>query len=112
MEHIEALDATLPNANPDLNNSWVPIILNLHNVPNAPDVFHIAFCLTDNFGTNGVTYLLDDVTWNLPVTGIEDIQQTHPKNKTLGRKFFHGGQLYIVREGRIYNALGAEVTIQ
>lgn len=49
--------------------------------------------------------IIQDVDEALAVTGIEEIET----DKVQGTKFIHNGQLYLLRNGKIYTPTGTEV---
>ena len=91
----------------DENLTWIPFVLDL--TPFAEtigDVFYMAFKYIGPNGADGaVTYYIDDVTWGVdPSTASQNIRV-----EAESRKILRGGQLLILRDGKTYNTIGAEI---
>lgn len=93
----------------DENEIWRTFYLDLAPYSaTVADVFFMGFHFVGPNGNEGaVTYYIDDVSWgrtDLPM-GIEEVSVQPSETK----KMMVDGALYIVREGKIYNVIGARL---
>lgn len=95
----------------DENLTWVPFILDL--TPYAEtiaDVFCMAFKYVGPNGADGaVTYYIDDVTWGVYASTALENPMSNQQSAISCQKLIRNGELLIIRDGKTYNALGAEV---
>lgn len=100
--YMQPLEVGIP-ATADESGDWVDIHVNLTDQETIADVFYMAFLYKGPSGVDGApTYYVDDVTWGNPET---QIMQTKTSALQATKKLVNG-QLLIMRDGRIYNALG------
>jgi len=107
-QHLESIDSLIPANDENLNGQWNEVYISLAGQELIPDVFFMAFKFTDNGGTNGIVYYVDDVTWGVKdvPTGINEVQNS--EFRIQNSKFIQNGQLYIVKDGKRYNILGLQ----
>ena len=95
----------------DENLTWVPFILDL--TPYAEtiaDVFYRAFKYVGPNGADGaVTYYIDDVTWGVYASTALENPMSNQQSAISCQKLIRNGELLIIRDGKTFNALGAEV---
>lgn len=100
--YMQPLEVGIP-ATADESGDWVDIHVNLTDQETIADVFYMAFLYKGPSGIDGApTYYVDDVTWGNPNT---QIMQTKTSALQATKKLVNG-QLLIMRDGHIYNALG------